>query len=545
MKYSIHILSAALSVALMAGCSIKEIEDGLPQEVGSSLNKGTVPEGWFVATFSTSATRAETDFIGITGEDPRVFDLRYLIYEADGDFVKERLIFDDFDADTDDTQDWPLPSITDTLPVGHYKAVFIANTDPDLFRRKDADDMPLPDDMLTDYKLGFDQARLNMPYLLGANDPDFFMDVIEFSHEDSDETVYLQRVVGVFKAYRSLVDIQEGLNYLVGDLIENLTEGDIIEKQVDELLPGLLGGVLDGVTDLLPLDFLLNAILDAIVDPIVNTLYDYLLEYLVNQIGGLLEGNNGGDSLLDILDPLLNPWYFAEGAAVTVANQPTQFGFDMEVKARDTTTHTYYLPITTVMTDGEEKRVVITKYMGFADIDNDGVGEELMTLKSINAAVEGLVGGVLLDHVVENDYLLKGALFDITDPLDFYAPGNLQVYNEYSLADLAVDDYDQKGEGLTLDLSLGDVADLDDALDVLNIYYDVPLSPIDVNLPLGKLVGKVVLDRLLALDISVPINLPLLNLDNLDVAGGWDPHNTEDDTPDTPVVPPTPPAEPE
>ncbi len=57
--------------------------------------------------------------------------------------------------------------------------------------------MPLPDDLLTDYKLGFDQARLNLPYLLGADDPDFFMDVIEFSHEDPAETVYLQRIVGI------------------------------------------------------------------------------------------------------------------------------------------------------------------------------------------------------------------------------------------------------------------------------------------------------------------------------------------------------------
>ena len=529
MRHYIYTLSAALSLTLLAGCSKDEPADGQNgQQVGSSLNKDTVPEGHFVATFSTITTRAETDFDAITGEDPRVFDLRYLIYDSLGHFVKERLIFDDFDEDTDDTQDWPLPSITDTLPIGHYRAVFVTNTDPDLFKKgNDSISMSLPEDLLTDYKLGFDQARLNLPYLLGANDPDFFMDVIEFSHEDPAETVYLQRIVGVFKVYRSLVDVQEGLDSLVSDLIQNIQAGDIIEKQVDSLLPGALGGVVGGVTDLLPLDLILNPILEVLVTPIVDALYDLLLERLIHEVGGLLEGNNESGTPLDLLDILLNPWKFAKGAAVTIRNQPTQFGFDMEVKARDPNPHTYYLPIVSDSTDGEVKKVVTTKYLGFEDIDNDGVGEELMTLVSINTAIPGLVGGVLLDGVVESDYLLPGSLFDIDTPLDFHAPNNYQFYNEFSLADLGVDDYTQDGEGLGLDLSLGDVAGLDSLLNGLNFTYDVPIiGPVEIGL--GALLGPLVLDRLLDIKLTVPINLPLLNLDNLNVSGRWDPENTLD-----------------
>ncbi len=120
----------------MAGCSEKESPDGAgSQEVGSKNSKA-IPEGHFVAIFSMpAATRAEPDFGVVTGEDERVFDLRYLIYDEAGNFVRERLIFDDFDEDADDTQDWPLAAITDTLPVGHYRAVFVTNTDPDIFQK--------------------------------------------------------------------------------------------------------------------------------------------------------------------------------------------------------------------------------------------------------------------------------------------------------------------------------------------------------------------------------------------------------------------------
>ncbi len=523
MKYHINILAATL-LAVMVGCVKDDAADGQTQEVGSK-NGGIVPDGYFVANFSFPDTRAGSDFNPITGEDERVYDLRYLIYQADGTFVKEKLIFNDFDEDADDLQDWPLPGLNDTLPIGNYKAVFITNTNPDLFTREDGS-VTLPDDLLTDYKLGFDEARITLPYLLGADDADFFMDVIEFSHETPSPTVYLQRIVGVFKVYRTLVDAQEGLDYLVGNLIDNIKQGNIIEDQVAEILPGAIGNVVGGVLGLVPLDLVLNPILDAIVGPIVDTLYQYLLQYLIDNIGGILEGNNDSDNILDILDPLLNPWKFAKFAAVKVRNQPTQFGFDMEVKQRDTTAHTYYLPIVNAVTDDESKKVVITKYLGFEDIDNDGVGEELMTLESINAAEPGLVLGGLLDHVVENQYLLNGALFDIKDPLDFYAPDNLQVYNEYSLADLGVDDYDQKGDGIELDLNLDDVANLGESLNALNIYYDVPFSSLDINLPLGEFLGKAVLDKLLGLKLTVPINLPLLDLDNLDVSGSWDPVNT-------------------
>ena len=571
MKYNIHILSLVLSIATMAGCSQKESPDAPDgQEVGSKNSK-PVPEGYFVATFSSPTTRAEADFIGITGEDPRVFDLRYLIYAADGDFIKEQLIFDDFDADTDDTQDWPLPSITDTLPLGNYKAVFIANTDPDLFRRE-ANDMPLPDDLLTDYKLGFDHARLNLPYLLGADDPDFFIDVIEFSDTDSDETVYLQRVVGVFKAYRSLVDVQEALDNLVADLVSDLDKDDLFGDAVRGLLEDQFGGVLGGVLQLvsgltfgaLHLDDLLDPLVNALVDPIVDVLYDNLLKVVVNEVGSILETNNGGIPVLDLLGKLLNPWSYAEGAAVTVSDQPTQFGFDMEVKARDPASHKYYLPITTVETDGEEKRVVITKYLGFEDIDNDGVGEELMTLEKINVATWGVVGG-LLDNAVDNQYLLEGVFFDIEDPLDFHASGNLQIYNEYSLVDLGIDDsVPKENRNLTVGLSALDIANLGDVLSgtldkTLNgLTLDIPIiGDISLNGLLG-LVGSSLdplTDDLLTaligsgvdvdgeggltnLEIEVPISLPLLNLTNLEPSGGWDPYNTPDDTPDIPVNPP-------
>ncbi len=388
------------------------------------------------------------------------------------------------------------------------------------------------------------------------------MDVIEFSHEDSDETVYLQRIVGRFKAYRSLVDVQEALNNLVADLVADMNVNDLLADGVrgflEDEVGGALGGVLElvsGVTfDLLHLDDLLDPVVNALVDPLVGMLYDNLLKLVVDELGGILETNSSGVPVLDLLGMLLNPWSYSEGAAVMVSNQPTQFGFDMEVKARDAASHTYYLPIHTVMTDGEEKRVLITKYMGFADIDNDGVGDELMKLEKINVATWGVVGG-LLDNVADTKYLLEGVFFDIEDPLDFHAPGNLQIYNEYSLVDLGIDDSVQKQEkDLTVGLSALDIANLGD---ILGGTLDGALNDVTVDLPvlgdtnLNTILGLVgsslgfVTNGLTAaligngtgikgdggltnLEIAVPISLPLLNLNDLRPSGGWDPTNAEE-----------------
>ncbi len=118
-RYIIYVLPIAMFAASIAGCSKKEsTPDPGKQHVGSQ-NNPNVPEGYFVATFSAAAsTRAEPDFGVVTGEDERVFDLRYLIYDDAGNFVRERLIFDDFDEDTDDTQDWPLEA-----PGGDHRHV--------------------------------------------------------------------------------------------------------------------------------------------------------------------------------------------------------------------------------------------------------------------------------------------------------------------------------------------------------------------------------------------------------------------------------------
>ncbi len=359
------------------------------------------------------------------------------------------------------------------------------------------------------------------------------MDVIEFSHEDPSETVYLQRIVGIFKAYRSLVDIQEGLDMLVADLIENLTKGDLLKDQVSTAVSGALGDLLRPVLDVpaVVLDALLNDLIEVIVDPTVTLLYQVLLDRLISDVGGLLEGNNESDDLTDILDPLLNPWKFAKNALVTVTNQPIQFGFDMEVKARDPASHTYSVPIVEVVTDGEPKRVVVTKYLGFVDLDNDNDGEQLMVLNSINAGVPGVVGGLLLDDVVE-DYLLTGALFDIKDPLEFNAPNNLQAYNEYSVADLGVDDYTEPGEGIEIGATLLDVLNLDSTAGgtlsiALHGILDTPLLMVGPSL--GDVLEGLGID-LLDLKIALPINLPLLNIANLDVAGAWDPENTLETT---------------
>ena len=565
MRHCIRIITAALTVATLAGCSEKEPTGG--QQVGSIHGGKAVPEGCFVATFTTPArpgTRAaEPDFNPITGPDDRVFDVRYLIYDESGNFVKEKLIFDDFDDDADNRQPWPLPAITEILPVGHYRAVFVTNTDADIFRDKGHPN-ELPDDLLMDYKLGFDQARLHLPYLLGADDPDFFMDVIEFSHEDPSQTVFLQRIVGVFKAYRSLVDVQAALDTLVADLVDTIAMEDILTTQVQNYLTNGFGGAVGGVLrevlgplSILPINTVLNLLLgqlldpllNAILDPLVDVLYDNLLKALVHELGGILEGNDeSGLGVLDLLDLLLNPWYHADNALITVTSQPTQFGFDMEVKARDDTPRTFLVPIADSETDEGVRRVVISKYLGFVDLDGDSDGEQLMTINRINTAIDGVVGGLILDDAVE-DYLLPGALFDIEVPLDFYAPNNLQAYNQFSLLDLGIDDSVQSQDrNLEIGLEALDIANLNNALagTVNGLLQGIKIENAIFSYGLDDLLGMVnssvdtLTNRLLTqliggglnpenglsnLKLQVPISLPLLTLSDLNVSGAWEPEN--------------------
>mgnify|MGYP003178411444 CR=1 FL=1 len=98
-----------------------------------------LPEGTFVVDYSVSDGETSRTFEGGLNANQRISSLLYLLYDSEGQLVKEREI-PGIDPDTK----WPLErenmsweqreALKDTLNVGStYTAVFLANTDAELF----------------------------------------------------------------------------------------------------------------------------------------------------------------------------------------------------------------------------------------------------------------------------------------------------------------------------------------------------------------------------------------------------------------------------
>ena len=132
--------------AMAAACTVSDLtpETGVSEEI--SEGAGQVAEGMRVVDYAVSEG-AQTKALGEgLSASERISSLIYLLYDASGALVKERVI-PDIGSDTQ----WPLKrpdadgqggnmtwaqreALKDTLAAGQsYTAVFVANADPELF----------------------------------------------------------------------------------------------------------------------------------------------------------------------------------------------------------------------------------------------------------------------------------------------------------------------------------------------------------------------------------------------------------------------------
>ena len=105
--------------------------------------------------------------------------------------------------------------------------------------------------------------------------------------------------------------------------------------------------------------------------------------------------------------------------------------------------------------------------------------------------------------------MLNGAFIDITDPVTANVETNRRYKADYSFLDLRLKSYTQQTDGnhsLTLNVKLGNIANID------GILGGIPLLGGILNLVLAPIKN---------ITISVPVNLPLLGVDNLSVSGSW------------------------
>ncbi len=512
MRRFVHILSAVLFALSLYGCG--KDDDAFRAAVPDTDARGDtptasdgIPDGYFEVVFSPASSRA-----AVTGADARIRDLRYLLFTAAGDFIKETRVV----TPASGTQTWPLAAVRDTLPTGSYRAVFVANAEPTLFPYETASSPVNYSEVLTGYRSGYSSGRIVLPNAEFTDSTAYYLANVAFSDTSPNPYVLLQRIISMESLHRNFVDAQTALNALTGNIMTQVGYENIIRTQLQGILPGLIRTRLGLVGELafvvIPggLDAVVNALVTALIvpdatgkAPLADALYDQLLTQLVNQIGMALTGNTDQAGLLAALGVLLNPWATSEAdaAVVTIDNFPKSVDFDLNVQEYFTGTHKFKFKFTGT-TVYDEKDILVKGFHGLFDI------------REIDVVKTGLLAGVVLDQIVDGPWLLNGTFVDITDSLSFTPAVNRRYEADYSFVDLGLQSYAQQTDGnhgLTLSIQLSTLPNLD------GIVRGIPLlGPI-----LNTTINTVVIQPLGEITVSTSVNLPLLGVSNLKLSGGW------------------------
>lgn len=494
MKTFILVWVGLLPLLLFAACEKEElvpVETEKPTETPDDGGSGVVPEGYFVVTFSPESGMSRTP---VSGLDGRVRHLRYLVYNESGMFVKEKEVL----PLTSGTTTWPLPAIRDTLPRGVYTAVFLANTDKNLFPYPVTGGGQGVADVLLNYKGQMSDARIVLPSGPFSDTSEYYEAKVSFSPTTPNPYIVLQRIIGMFKVHRNFVDAQTALNQLVNNIVTQIQYKNYIQTTVGGTAPGSLRYLLKQIPALSLLDATVNAVADALLIPVTNALYDILLQQLVNQIGMALTGNTTQQGALSGLGVLLNPWVgdSARTAIVSINNFPKSVDLNNNVIDYYSGVNRFRFNFTggTVY---DEKDILIRGFHGSFDV------------RRISAIRDGLISGFLIENTIDGPLLLNGAFIDITDPVTANVETNRRYKADYSFLDLRLKSYTQQTDGnhsLTLNVKLGNIANID------GILGGIPLLGGILNLVLAPIKN---------ITISVPVNLPLLGVDNLSVSGSW------------------------
>ncbi|MDR2937849.1 MAG: hypothetical protein LBU92_02785, partial [Prevotellaceae bacterium] len=212
---------------------------------------------------------------------------------------------------------------------------------------------------------------------------------------------------------------------------------------------------------------------------------------------------------------------------VTIDNFPKSVNFDLEPKETfGTGAHFLYHFTTPDMSAPnwyDQKDIAIRGFNGEYDI------------KKINIAGEGLVGGLVIDEIVDG-LILNGALVDITQPIAMNIGSNTKWRNNYSTVDLGLKSYAETENGLDLNIFLGSVTRDDSGFAGL---IGGILGGDPGLLGLGGLLNTIlglIITPLETIPVSINLKLPLLNGTNLSVEGNWDQQSQQVDheSPDHP-----------
>lgn len=495
----LHTLYILCIAFFLGGCD--KDDHFLDNEISNEAKENNIPEGYFVVNFSSQVNAGKTK--STSEKDDRISHLRYIVYKSTGEFVKERILL----APEDETPTWPMAMVNDTLPVGEYTAIFLGNVEKTLFPYTNSNSETEYSEVFINYQDNINDARIVLPNACFTPTTEYYWARTTFSDQNPYPTIILQRIISSLKVQRNFVDAQDALNMLLANVVAQMGYRDIIRNLLQELLPGFLTDTIRSIPliglllELIVggLDAVINALLSVLLEPLVDLLYQQLLKELINQLGITLVGNTNEEGLLGFLTDILNPWIEerASCAVVTVNNFPRSIDFDLNVC--DTFQDGTMLKIELDDEAGNSGRHFVLK--GF---------DSPYIISEIKIAREGILSGIIINGIID-DFLLSGAFININDPLHLeigHTDLNRRYQVNYSLLNLRIEDAGVSNNSCMLNVKLGDIANID------NIISSIPL--------LGPLVSAI-LSPVKNIEIKLNLDLPLLELGNINAEGGLGP----------------------
>ena len=450
----------------------------------------------------------------INGASDRVQTLMYVLYKRDESgtyqYVKHVTLFRPDNYSVSEQHYWPHKAVTETLPNGDYKVVFLGNLDSNLFPGQGGTAI------LSDYRSAYGEARIHMP-LTGptafSNTNMFYLDVADFNQENPNVDILLERIVTRHEYQREFVDVNDALSMLVNNIAKEIREQQLTTNVVKGLLESAL---LDPIKEIPLIDVLtlplggVTKVVDTLAGGLAGNLVDALNKVLLQELLKRLESSlktQGGKADLIGLSNLLNPWTISPYADIS-GKFVSSLDFDLNVMATDANMIIWEnIPIQVVT--GEE--VSKNRFFSMTLLNGNNLVEKIDTKK------EGLTGP-LVDKVVD-DAILYGRLINIENDLEYVATPNVKYHTDYALLNLTLDNYGTSDKSEQVNLE----AKLDPTLvtDALLTELLGPLGNVTGALlsPLLNTVTKVLKETTFALEIK----LPELGIHNIKIEGGWEP----------------------
>ena len=535
---------------MFSGCSQDDLLTETIEETKGET-AGVNEDGTFTATFMPSMYEPMSR-AAVEGQSKAIQSLKYLIYKDNGSgqymYYGEGDVFGaDADRNSQESHPWPYTApIEVTLEAGNYKVAFLGNVNKNLFDEG-------CNELLTYTPTGtWEDVRINMPEKPFGDYNMFYTDEVEVSTENPTAHVWLERVVCKVQLWRETVASDNG--QVLTLLLENVLDHLGGEDPVTDLIGGQVGDALKHVFDNLLVPPGINqgvvpALEEILLEPLTKGLSEALRPFVVDALAPLLDNTLKMNNKGALLQELTNPWAIAEhGAVVTFTHVPNALSLDGKVASfyPEGTQYKYDLK-----EDGNFRYIDVT---GLADSEN------AWTIGRVDILKKSLVGGLVLDHLVESEWILDGSIIDTNkEGLTYGFGSNYKYKSVYGLATLNVDEsVYTEGEGsenLTATVVIGDVLNLNDVLmGIINGVQSSEEKPsgglLEILGPLGDILGGIldgvlgtvgnILNKLLSsigldtllehlvngltnipIEITLPINVNALGINTLEVTGTW------------------------